>query len=77
MLSDVDSAAFREIVALNPYPGHEITKLDCINQAHKRMGTALRKLSAQRKLGGKGAGKLTAATCKTLQNYYRGYYRGC
>ncbi|XP_058643478.1 uncharacterized protein LOC131547150 [Onychostoma macrolepis] len=72
MLSDGDSTAFREVVALNPYPGHEITKLECINHAHKRMGTALRKLSAQGKLGGKGAGKLTAAKCKSLQNYYRG-----
>lgn len=35
------------------------------------MGTALRKLSAQGKLGGRGAGKLTAAKCKSLQNYYR------
>ncbi len=72
MLSDGDSTAFREVVALNPYPGPEITKLECINHAHKRMGTALRKLSAQGKLGGKGAGKLTAAKCKSLLNYYRG-----
>ena len=72
MLSDGDSAAFREVVALNPYPGHDIVKLECINHAHKRMGTALRKLSAQGKLGGKGLGKLTAKKCKSLQNYYRG-----
>lgn len=67
MLSDGDSTAFRQVVALNTYPGHEITKLECINHAHKRMGTALRKLSAQSKLGGRGAGKLTAAKCKSLQ----------
>lgn len=36
------------------------------------MGTALRKLSAQGKFGGKGAGKLTSEKCKSLQNYYRG-----
>ncbi|KAF3856788.1 hypothetical protein F7725_017511, partial [Dissostichus mawsoni] len=72
MLSDGDSAAFREVVALNPYPGHEVVKLECINHAHKRMGTAFRKLSSQGKLGGKGVGKLTAKKCKTLQNYYRG-----
>lgn len=66
MLSDGDSAAFREVGALNPYPGHDIVKLECINHAHKRMGTALRKLSAQGKLGGKGVGKLTANKCKTL-----------
>ncbi|KAK1876707.1 Protein translocase subunit SecD [Dissostichus eleginoides] len=72
MLSDGDSAAFREVVALNPYPGHEVVKLECLNHAHKRMGTALRKLSSQGKLGGKGVGKLTANKCKTLQNYYMG-----
>ncbi|CAM4622574.1 unnamed protein product [Leuciscus chuanchicus] len=70
MLSDGDSAAFREVVSLNPYPGHEVVKLECINHAHKRMGTALRKLSAERKLGGKGLGKFMAKKCKTLQNYY-------
>ena len=72
MLSDGDSAAFRQVVELNPYPGHEITKLECINHAHKRMGTALRNLSAKAKLGGKGQGKLTAKKCKALQNFYRG-----
>ena len=45
MLSDGDSAAFREVVALNPYPGHEMYKLECINHAHKRMGTALREIA--------------------------------
>ncbi|XP_028441071.1 uncharacterized protein LOC114560119 [Perca flavescens] len=66
MLSDGDSAAFKEVVALNPCPGHEVVKLECINHAYKRMGTALRKLSAERKLGGKGQGKLTAKKCKAL-----------
>ena len=72
MLSDGDSSAFKEVLSLNPYPGNEIVKLECINHAHKRMGTALRKFSAERKLGGKGLGKLAAKKCKTMQNYYRG-----
>lgn len=72
MLSDGDSCAFKEVLSLNPYPGHDIVKLECINHAHKRMGTALRKCSAKRKLRDKGLGKLTAKKCKTLQNYYRG-----
>ena len=72
MLSDGDSTAFKEVVDLNPYPEHEIVKLECINHAHKRMGTALRKCSKEGKLGGKGVGKLTAKKCDTLQNYYRG-----
>ena len=72
MLSDGDSTAFNEVVALKPYPEQEIVKLECINHAHKRLGTALRKCSTVGRLGGKGVGKLTAKKCKTLQNYYRG-----
>ena len=72
MLSDGDSTAFKEVVDLDPYPGLEIVKLECINHAHKRLGTALRKCSTELRLGGKGVGKLTAKKCKTLQNYYRG-----
>ncbi|KAL2087970.1 hypothetical protein ACEWY4_016798 [Coilia grayii] len=50
MLSDGDSAAFKEVVALNPYPGHvKVVKLECINHVHKRMGTALRKLCAEQR----------------------------
>ena len=36
------------------------------------MGTALRKLSKEKRLGGNGRGKLTKPKCKSLQNYYRG-----
>lgn len=72
MLSDGDSTAYNVVVGLDPYPGVEITKLECINHAHKRMGTALRKLSAEKHLGGRGVGKLTEQKCKSLQNYYRG-----
>ena len=52
MLSDGDSAAFGEVVSLNPYPEHQ-----CINHAHKQMGKALRKFYAEHKLGGRGLGK--------------------
>lgn len=41
MLSDGDSAAFREVVSLNPYPGHKVVKLEWAWLIHKRMGTAL------------------------------------
>ena len=58
------------MVDLNPYPEHEIVKLECINNAHKRMGTVLRKCSKEGKLGGKG--KLTAKKFDNLQNDYRG-----
>ncbi|KAK7881448.1 hypothetical protein WMY93_029857 [Mugilogobius chulae] len=72
MLSDGDSSAFKEVVASNPYPGYTVEKLECINPAHKRMGTALRKISTESRLGGKGLGKLKALKCKALQNFYRG-----
>ena len=42
MLSDGDSNAYKAVVDLDPYPGHQVTKLECVNHAHKRMGTALR-----------------------------------
>lgn len=58
MLQDRDSTVFNQVVAL-PYPGHEM-KLECINHAHKRMSTALTKLSAEVKLVGRGQGKLKA-----------------
>lgn len=69
MLSDGDSNAFRAVSNLNLYP---VEKLECVNHAHKRMGTALRKLAKQERLGGNGYGRLTIAKCNNLQNYYRG-----
>jgi hypothetical protein len=48
MLSDGDSTAHKAVVKLDPYPGIEIWKRECINHAHKRMGTALRKLSSEK-----------------------------
>ena len=52
MLSDGDSTAYQAVVKLDLYPGIEIGKLECINHAHKRMGTALRKLSSEKHFGG-------------------------
>ncbi|KAL8573387.1 hypothetical protein ACOMHN_032402 [Nucella lapillus] len=73
MLSDGDFSAFKAVCGINPY-GDEIaiTKLDCVNHAHKRMGTALRKLTKEQGLGGRGVGRLTEQKCKNLQNFYRG-----
>ncbi|XP_070202967.1 uncharacterized protein [Littorina saxatilis] len=72
MLCDGDSSAFKAVVELDPYPGVQVEKLDCVNHAHKRMGTALRKLAKDERLGGKGVGRLTEGKCDSLQNYYRG-----
>ena len=69
MLSDRDSVAFKAVVDLQVYP---LEKLECDNHTHKRMGSALRKLTKESRLGGRGEGRLTAAKCESLQHYYRG-----
>ena len=69
MLSDGDSASYASLCEESPYP---VQKLECLNHASKRMGTALRKLAKDEKLGGRGEGRLTAAKCDELQKYYYG-----
>ena len=51
----------------------EMQKEDCVNHVSKRMGTALRKLSAESKSQGSsisGRGKLTQLKLTKIQNYY-------
>ena len=71
MLSDGDSTAFKALHDLQPYGDIVLSKLECVNHAHKRMGTALRKLTKQEKLGGQGEDRLTVNKCDILQSYYR------
>ena len=60
MLGDGDSKAYQAVVEVEPYgPDVEIIREECVNHAHKRMGTALLKLSREKKLGGCGRGRLT------------------
>ena len=55
LVGDGDSKAYQAVVRLEPYgPDTEILKEECINHAHKRMGTALLKLTKGQKLGGHG-----------------------
>lgn len=70
MLSDGDSKAYDAVCESNVY-GNEvkIEKEDCVNHVAKRMGTALRKLKAQ-KSSMTGKGKLTNVVIKKIQNYY-------
>lgn len=42
-----DSAAYKTVCDLKPYGTTEIKKLECVNHAHKRMGTVLRKLAKE------------------------------
>lgn len=72
MLSDGDSAAYATVRDEKPYGDTVVDKLECLNHAHKRMGTALRKLAKEERLGGKGVGRLTEKKCDDLQNYYWG-----
>ena len=71
MLGDGDSKAFNAVQELAPYPGVTIMREECVNHAHKRLGTALLKLSKTAKLGGKGHGRLTKKKALRLQQYYR------
>ena len=71
MLSDGDAGTFAALTRLEPYgPEHVIAKLDCLNHAEKRMGTALRKAAKASKLGGRGDGRLTGVKATKLQLYY-------
>ena len=76
VLSDGDAKTFNHLVSLNVY-GEDctITKEECINHVSKRLGTALRKVAAEGRqegvvTGGRGYGKLTAATITKLTKYY-------
>ena len=77
MLGDGDSKAYQAVVDLEPYgPDVTIEREECVNHAHKCMGTALLKLSKQERLGGRGPGRLTKQTALKLQQYYRGAIMG-
>ena len=69
-LSDGDSKAHKAVVEMKVYE-EDIQKQECVNHIHKRMGTALRNLTKQKKLGGRGFGRLTQDRTIHFQNYYR------
>ena len=71
-LGDGDSKAYDAVCAAKPY-GEEVTveKEECVNHAHKRMGTALLNLSKTARLGGRGVGRLTKDKAIRFQHYYR------
>ena len=63
----VTAQGFQALQDLQPYGDIVLSKLECVNHAHKRMGIAFRKLTEQDKLGGQGEGRLTADKCHILQ----------
>ncbi|KAJ8936817.1 hypothetical protein NQ318_015284 [Aromia moschata] len=68
-IGDGDSKTFKAILDAAPY-GEELVvkKSECIGHVQKRMGTRLRNVKKQQKIGGKG--KLTDALIKKLSTYY-------
>ena len=62
-----DTKSFEEILKSNPYPGHTITKGECIGHVQKCVGSCLRtvmgnivgKKLSNGKVIGRGKGRLT------------------
>jgi len=68
-IGDGDSKTFKALLDLNPYTNeYPIRKSECVNHVEKRMGTRLRNVRKEKKLGGKG--KLTENIIKKLTKYY-------
>ena len=72
MLSDGNSAAYKAVCDMAPYGTKTVSMLECMNHAHKRKGTALRKLARKEWFGGRDVSRLTENKCDSLQNFYRG-----
>lgn len=66
-LGDGDSSSYKAVLDSQPNDC-DIEKLECVGHVQKRVGTRLRKLKKEKKIG--GAGKLTEAIIDTLQNYF-------
>ena len=67
IISDGDSKTFSLLAEKNPYT-EPITKLECVGHVQKRLGTGLRKLKKEKKLGGRG--RLTDNVIDAMQTYY-------
>lgn len=68
-IGDGDSKTFKAILDLNPYGDeYPVRKSECVNHVEKRMGTRLRNVKKEHKLGGKG--KLTDSLIKKMTKYY-------
>ena len=75
ILRNDDLKIYSAIKEMIPYNDITIERDECVNHAHKRLGTAIRKLTQSLHLGGRGKGWLTLQKCSTCQNYYRGAIR--
>ena len=71
MLSDGDSVTFNAMANAQPYgEDRPVSKLDCVNHMHKRMGTALHKLATEEQLGSNGHSCLLLHKWDKLQGYF-------
>ena len=77
-IGDGDTKSFDQICKSDPYPGHTITKGECVGHVQKRVGSRLRNVKSQYKgkrlsdskgIGG-GKGRLTNKVMNNLQNQY-------
>ena len=67
IISDGDSKTFSLLSEKKPYPV-PMKKLECVGHVQKRLGTGLRKLKKEKKLGGRG--RLTDNVIDAMQTYY-------
>ncbi|XP_071056469.1 uncharacterized protein [Onthophagus taurus] len=68
-IGDGDSKTFKTILTKKPYGAEfEIYKRECVGHVQKRMGTRLRSIKKEKKLG--GVGKLTDNLIGELTKYY-------
>lgn len=67
VIADGDSKSFSLLTESNPY-SVPIAKLECVGHVQKRLGTGLRKLKKEKKLGGRG--RLTDNLIDAMQTYY-------
>jgi len=66
-IGDGDTKTFKSLLQQD----NEVRKKECINHVQKRMGSRLRKLKkTNKKIGGRGPGKLTDKLINDLTNYY-------
>lgn len=67
-IGDGDTKTFKAILDKKPYDNVEVMKYECVGHVEKRMGTRLRKVKKEKKLGGKN--KLTDKLIKELTVCY-------
>ncbi|EZA54492.1 hypothetical protein X777_05747 [Ooceraea biroi] len=68
-IGDGDSKTYKGILDVNPYgDDYPVIKSECVGHVEKRMGTRLRNIKKEKKLGGRG--KLTDARITKLTKYY-------